>query len=84
MKKLLQINPVIRTNTSTGRIMQEIGELAMANGWESYIAYSGGRDGIKPCKSNLIPVGGKADVAFHGLCMGISWLSSISKVSLAL
>ena len=67
MKKLLQINPVIRTNTSTGRIMQEIGELAMANGWESYIAYSGGRDGIKPCNSNLIPVGGKADVAFHGL-----------------
>lgn len=67
MKKLLQINPVIRTNTSTGRIMQEIGELAMANGWESYIAYSGGRDGIKPCKSKLIPVGGKADVAFHGL-----------------
>lgn len=67
MKKLLQINPVIRTNTSTGRIMQEIGDLAMANGWESYIAYSGGRDGIKPCKSNLIPVGGKADVAFHGL-----------------
>ena len=67
MKKLLQINPVIRTNTSTGRIMQEIGELAMANGWDSYIAYSGGRDGIKPCKSKLMPVGGKADVAFHGL-----------------
>lgn len=67
MKKLLQINPVIRTNTSTGRIMQEIGELAMANGWESYIAYSGGRDGIKPCKSNLMPVGGKLDVAAHGL-----------------
>ena len=67
MKKLLQINPVIRTNTSTGRIMQEIGELAMANGWESYIAYSGGRDGIKPCKSKLIPVGSKLSVAFHGL-----------------
>ena len=32
MKKLLQINPVMRTNTSTGRIMKEIGELAMANG----------------------------------------------------
>lgn len=47
--------------------MQEIGELAMANGWDSYIAYSGGRDGIKPCKSKLMPVGGKADVAFHGL-----------------
>lgn len=67
MKRLLQINPVIRTNTSTGRIMQEIGELAMANGWESYVAYSGGRDGVKPCKSNLMPVGGKLDVAFHGL-----------------
>ena len=67
MKKLLQINPVLRTNTSTGRIVQEIGELAIENGWDSYVAYSGGRDGIKPCKSKLIPVGGKADVAFHGL-----------------
>lgn len=67
MKKLLQINPVIRTNTSTGRIMQEIGELAMDNGWESYVAYSGGRDGIRPCKSRLMPVGGKLDVAFHGI-----------------
>lgn len=47
--------------------MQEIGELAMANGWDSYIAYSGGRDGIKPCKSKLLPVGGKLDVAVHGL-----------------
>lgn len=67
MKKLLQINPVIRTNTSTGRIMQEIGELAMANGWDSYIAYSGGRDGIRPCKSKLMPVGTKLSVALHGL-----------------
>ena len=67
MKKLLQINPVIRINTSTGRIMQEIGQLAMKNGWESYIAYSYGRDGIKPCDSKLVPVGNKADVAWHGL-----------------
>lgn len=67
MKKLLQINPVIRANTSTGRIMQEIGELAMANGWESYIAYSYGRDGIKPCSSKLLPVGNRLDVAWHGL-----------------
>ena len=67
MKKILQINPVLRTNTSTGRIIQEIGELAMANGWESYIAYSYGRDGIMPCKSRLVPVGNKASVAFHGL-----------------
>ena len=67
MKKLLQINPVIRTNTSTGRIMQEIGELAIANGWDSYIAYSGGRDGVKPCRSKLIPVGGKLSVVLHGI-----------------
>ena len=65
--RLLQINPVIRANTSTGRIMQEIGELAMANGWESYIAYSYGRDGIKPCSSKLVPVGNRLDVAWHGL-----------------
>lgn len=67
MKRLLQINPVVRINTSTGRIMQEIGEMAMANGWESYIAYSGGRDGLKPCRSTLVPVGGKWSVALHGL-----------------
>lgn len=67
MKKLLQINPVLRTSTSTGRIMQEIGELAMQNGWESHIAYSRGRDGIMPCKSHLLPVGSKRSVAWHGL-----------------
>ena len=66
MRKLLQINPVLRKSTSTGRIMQEIGELAMQNGWESYIAYSYGRDGIKPCNSKLVPVGNKWSVAWHG------------------
>ncbi len=65
--RLLQINPVLRVNTSTGRIMQEIGELAMQHGWESYIAYSYGRDGILPCRSQLVPVGNRADVALHGL-----------------
>lgn len=67
MKTLLQINPVIRLNTSTGRIMQEIGELAMQYGWQSCIAYSRGRDGIKPCASQLIPVGNRRSVAWHGL-----------------
>ena len=66
MKKLLQINPVIRMSTSTGRIMQEIGDLAMQYGWESYIAYSKGRDGVKPCTSKLLPVGDKWSVAWHG------------------
>lgn len=74
--KLLQINPVIRTNTSTGRIMREIGEMAASHGWESYVAYSGGRDGkaydapvIKSAGDyNLpIPVGGKLSVILHGL-----------------
>ena len=67
MKKLLQINPVIRINTSTGRIMQDIGELARANGWETYIAYSKGRDGVKPNDAKLIPVGNKWSVAWHGV-----------------
>lgn len=67
MKKLLQINPVVRISTSTGRIMQEIGELAMQNGWESYIAYGFGRDGHKPCSSQLIPIGNTWDVRWHGV-----------------
>ena len=67
MKRLLQINPVVRVSTSTGRIMQEIGELAMQNGWESYVAYSKGRDGIRTCASHTIPVGNKWDTWMHGL-----------------
>ena len=64
-KKLLQINPVVRLNTSTGRIMREIGELAMASGWESYVAYSGARDGMPQHSSRLVPVGDKLDLALH-------------------
>ena len=67
MKKLLQINPVLRVSTSTGRIMQEIGELALRNGWESYVAYGRGRDGVLPCKSRTVPVGGWWSTAWHGL-----------------
>jgi len=64
-KKLLQINPVVRLNTSTGRIMREIGELAMSSGWESYVAYSGARDGMPQHSSRLVPVGDKLDLALH-------------------
>ena len=67
MKKLLHINPVLRTSTSTGRIIQEIGAVAMASGWDNYIAYSKGRDGVMPSASKLIPVGSKLSVALHGL-----------------
>ena len=36
--KLLQINSVVNSG-STGRIAEEIGQIAIAAGWESYIAY---------------------------------------------
>ena len=65
--KLLQINPVVRLNTSTGRIMREIGELAIASGWESYVAYSGARDGRPEHTSHLVPVGDKLDLAVHAV-----------------
>ena len=65
MKKLLQINPVVRCNTSTGKIMRELGEMAIASGWESYIAYSKARDGAPEHSSHLVPVGNKADLAMH-------------------
>lgn len=67
MKKLLQINPVLRTSTSTGRIVQEIGVTAMRHEWESHIAYSRGRDGLMGCSSHTIPVGGTGSVVWHGL-----------------
>ena len=67
MKKLLHINPVLRTSTSTGRIIQEIGAVAMEAGWDNYIAYSKGRDGARPSKSKLVPVGSRLSVALHGL-----------------
>lgn len=67
MKKLLQINPVVRENTSTGRIMRELGELAQAAGWESYIAYSRARDGVPTHSSKLVPVGNGLDLLLHWL-----------------
>lgn len=67
MKKLLQINPVLRQNTSTGRIMQEIGELAARHGWKTYMAYSKGRDGIQECQSEIVPVGNKWSTLWHGV-----------------
>ena len=69
--KLLQINPVVRLNTSTGRIMKEIGEIAIASGWESYIAYSGARDGVPQHTSQLVPVGNKLDLAIHAVATRI-------------
>lgn len=65
--KLVQINPVLRRSTSTGRIMEEIGDLMMENGWECYAAYSKGRDGFMPTRMIPIPVGNILSTILHGL-----------------
>lgn len=65
--RIVQINPVLRTSTSTGRIMQEIGALAELNGWRNWCAYGRGRDGIRECTTAIIPVGGKWSTAMHGV-----------------
>ena len=63
MPKLLQINSVVNTG-STGRIAEQLGQLAMAQGWESYIAY--GRE-ARESKSTLIKIGGALSVNLHAL-----------------
>jgi putative colanic acid biosynthesis glycosyltransferase len=63
MKTLLQINSVVNSG-STGRIAEEIGQTAIAAGWESYIAY--GRN-ERPSSSKLIRIGSDKDVKLHGL-----------------
>lgn len=64
MPQLLQINSCI--SGSTGSIAQYIGELAISNGWESWIAYSG-RENEVPSKSHLIPIGSKFESILHAV-----------------
>ncbi len=63
MKTLLQINTVINSG-STGRIAEDIGQLVISKGWESYIAY--GRND-KESKSEKIKIGSKFDILWHVL-----------------
>ncbi len=63
MPILLQINIVVNYS-STGRIVEDLGQLAMNNGWESYIAY--GRH-QKKSKSKLIKLGSKFSINYHVL-----------------
>lgn len=63
MKKLLLIN-VSANSGSTGRIAEEIGQKAIARGYESYFAF--GRIG-RESKSSLIRIGNDWDVRWHGL-----------------
>ncbi len=63
MPTLVQIN-VTANWGSTGKIAEEIGKLAIAQGWQSYIAYS--RRALSS-KSQLIHIGNKADMYLHSL-----------------
>lgn len=62
MPKLFQIN-VAANWGSHGRIAEGIGQAAMAQGWESYIAY--GRY-ANPSKSHLLKIGGTFSQYRHG------------------
>lgn len=64
MKKLLQINTCI--TQSTGRIAQQIGETAISDGWESYIAYPARAQKVES-KSHLLVIGNKYDQYLHAL-----------------
>lgn len=62
-KRLLQIN-VSANWGSHGRIAEDIGQLAITKGWDSYIAY--GRM-ANPSNSHLIKIGNKCDIVWHGI-----------------
>ena len=61
MPTLLQIN-VTANWGSTGKIAEQIGELAQQYGWNSYIAY--GRD-MNSSKNKLVKIGSMKDVYEH-------------------
>ena len=60
-KKLVQIN--VTCNGSTGRIMNQIREVAIKKGWEAYSFYGRG----KAANNNSIKIGNKIDALFHVL-----------------
>lgn len=62
-RKILQINSVVNFG-STGRIAEDIGQKAMGEGWESYIAF--GRND-KPSTSNKLKIGNDWDIKWHGV-----------------
>ena len=59
--KILQIN-CIANSCSTGRIAEQIGELAKQEGWESYIAYG---QYAYTSSSKLIRIANKFDLGIH-------------------
>ncbi|MEA4839387.1 MAG: glycosyltransferase [Bacteroidales bacterium] len=63
MPILFQINTSVNS-CSHGRIAEEIGKLAIEQGWESYIAYGRVK---RPSVSHTIKVGTNWDIRWHGL-----------------
>jgi len=61
MPKLLQISVDVNTG-SVGHIAEQIGELAISSGWESYIAF--GRDS-QPSMSRVIKIGNYLNIYYH-------------------
>lgn len=62
MPVLLQINECL--NFSTGKIAQQIGDNAILNGWDSYIAYSA-REPKVPSQSTIIKIGSQLNSYIH-------------------
>lgn len=63
MSILFQISIEVNSG-SVGRIAEQIGEVAMSYGWESYITYA--RKHL-PSKSKTIRIGKKWDIYWHGM-----------------
>lgn len=61
MPTLLQIN-VTANSGSTGKIAEQINQVAQSHGWETYLAY--GRN-VQPCQSKLVHIGNKLQVYEH-------------------
>ena len=61
MPTLLQIN-VTANSGSTGKIAEQINQVAQSQGWKTYLAY--GRN-MQPCKSELVHVGNRLQVYEH-------------------
>lgn len=61
--KILQIN-VTANWGSTGHIAEEIGQLVISKGWDSYIAYGRGNP---QSKSKILRIGNDWDMKFHAL-----------------
>jgi putative colanic acid biosynthesis glycosyltransferase len=63
MPTLLQISIEVNSG-SVGRIAEQIGEVVLENGWSSYITYARNNN---PSKSEVIKIGNKFDLYWHGL-----------------